>query len=634
MKSAGQCETAVTAVEYAPAPPASRPADAKAALGPSLCQALHANARKCRDSTAYRAKVRGLWKSWSWGEVESEVVRIHATLVRVGLRSGEIVAIGGEANPRLYWYFLAVQRAGAVPLLLNSRIFAPEFVSAHAKAQFAVFVAGSETQVDVAVIARPLCPRLRLVLALDRGLDVDTHGGFVATESELQGPDWAYVSGEPPAALQADRSVVISTYDEAGDNILVVCSHASVAKAAKEFATLGGMKANDELVSFLPISWFGEFLQFSAALFKGALLSSVENSATVFQDLRVLAPDIMLAPISFYRRILARIEADICHSPRIFRCMYDWSNSMAARKAERGRVSSFRAAAAQFLEIAFRAPLRNVLGLSNVRSAFCAEGVLPPDLASRFENLGVEIRPIDLDPRYGGVLASVASRPAETGSTIVAVEGIELTRSCSGATLCRSDFPAMGVLQDGAMIAPPNTDADGRGRACVSGKIDETGALTSLEEIDLDELDDRVAISLRAHVTRLNSKLAIRHSIVRPDGKGAWVAVINPDLDFLRAMSPDAGSRYHELIEQREVVSALAGIIEDSNVAAKSDGAGAVTQLSSFAWFAKPLSADERTLTRNGGLRRRQVQSLLPASVLDPASPHVRVAHLSKASAV
>jgi long-chain acyl-CoA synthetase len=352
-----------------------------------LWQVLRANAMERSSSTAYRAKIRGLWKSWTWAEAEREVVSIHGMLAQAGVRSGTMVAIAGETNPRLYWYVLAIQRAGALPILVNSRIGSPEFASVYAKAEFASFVAGSEALVDVAVNARSRCPELRLVIALDRGLEVDDHGGLVVTERDLRGVDGASTRGEPWVALQTDQAVAISTYNEAGENILVVCSHASVGKAAKEFASLAGMKANDELVSFLPISWFGDFLQFSAALFESALLSSVENAATAAGDLQVLAPDVMLAPVSFYRKMLSRIEVDIHHSSRIIFWIYTWSNSLAGRasahKAKFGRAGFVHVIVAQLLEIIFRAPLRNVIGFSKLRSAFCAEGILPPDLAAR-----------------------------------------------------------------------------------------------------------------------------------------------------------------------------------------------------------------------------------------------------------
>ena len=65
----------------------------------------------------------------------------------------------------------------------------------------------------------------------------------------------------------------------------------------------------------------------------------------------------------------------------------------------------------------------------------------------------------------------------------------------------RTDHPAIGIMERGGMVAPLKMDADNWGRASVFGKIDKTGTLRFLEDIDLDELDDQVAVSLRAHTT-------------------------------------------------------------------------------------------------------------------------------------
>ena len=106
--------------------------------------------------------------------------------------------------------------------------------------------------------------------------------------------------------------------------------------------------------------------------------------------------------------------------------------------------------------------------------------------------------------------------------------------------------------------------------------------------------------------------------------------MINPDVDYLRAISLNSGSRYHELIEQDEVISALADLIRKSNLASQKDAAGLVTQISSFAWFVEPLSADEGTLTRHGGLQHRRIQSLVPTSALETDSVNVKFARLPK----
>src|SRR5580700_7482458 len=84
----------------------------------SMPDALRANASSWGNKAAYRAKVRGLWTSWSWAEVENETIEIQSILAHAGIQPGMKVALSGEAEPRLYWYIFAIQRLGAVPILL------------------------------------------------------------------------------------------------------------------------------------------------------------------------------------------------------------------------------------------------------------------------------------------------------------------------------------------------------------------------------------------------------------------------------------------------------------------------------------------------------------------------------------
>lgn len=580
----------------------------------ALSEVLRTNARERGEAIAYRAKRRGLWKSWSWADVESEVAAIQGILVRAGVQTAMLVAIAGEANPRLYWYLLALQRLGAVPVLINSRIGEAELAATHAKTLFPILVAGAESLVNVAVSARSKCPGLRLILALDRGLDVDGHDGLVTTEAQLL--EMADADAGLEISQKDRRAVVLAGYDEVGEAILAVWSHASVAKSARAFAAVSGLREGDELVSFLPGSWVGDFLQFSAALYQRALVSSVERSTTVFQDMRLLAPDLVLAPTSFYRKLLAQIESDIRHASRIVRWLHAWSGAIEARASTdqiaKKRVGLHKRILRRFLSAIFRAPLLNVTGLSRVRCAFCSEGILPPELAARFRRLGLDLRPIYLDIRYGSPLAVDSPADDKAGPGYVVVDGVELKQGRAGQTLCRTADPIMEMIGAHGAVVPLTGHAEGWGPAAIAGRIEQTGKMPLLENIDLPGLEDRKAASLRRHATRLNSELLVRHAIFRSDGSSGWIAIIDPDVEFIRTMSADAGALYAELVEHHDVVSAFASLIERSNEAEACGAEPTVARITGFAILARPFSAERGTLTRHGALQHRQVQATVP----------------------
>ena len=443
----------------------------------SLYDALKANAAARGQELAYRAKRRGLWKSWSWSEVEQQVIEIQGILQRVGLGRGDVVAIGGEANPRLYWYLLAVQRAGAVPLLVHSRITPSELADSYSRAEFSIFVGGTAAQADVAVSVRNSCPKLRAVIALDGAVPSHADRGLVYREADLAQSKPA--AEEVPPVLASDQTaIIIPTYDEAGDSVLVEWPHSLVTRAGADFSLLTGLKSGDQLVTFLPIAWIGDFVQFAAAILSGASISAVENSGTVLKDLRQLAPDLLVAPISFYRRVLAKIETDVRHSSRFVAWLYQKSKALGEVVADRypnqSEPGSIAPLTRWLLRRVFRSPLRNVIGLSRVRTAYCAEGVLPPELVSSFGSFGVKIRSMDIAPLSGGILDVYEQKPNMSANAIGGLDGIQLKQNSAGEVFCRSDHPAMGTLGNGRRLSPIKVD---RVRLAQSPDCRESGRL-------------------------------------------------------------------------------------------------------------------------------------------------------------
>jgi long-chain acyl-CoA synthetase len=602
----------------------------------SMPDALRANASSLGNKTAYRAKVRGLWTSWSWAEVESETIEIQSILAHAGIQPGMKVALSGEAEPRLYWYIFAIQRLGAVPILLNSRMSERELAELYPKAEFAVLIAGSEAQVEAATRARNACSKLRMIISLDRGPAISDSNGFVVREASLVRLG-SNRSAPPEITPQDRRAVIISTYDERGQAVLVAWSHSSVAAAAGEFIALADIHPSDEFVSFLPISWSGEFIQFIAALFSAAVLSAVENSSTVFQDLQQLAPSVIVAPVSFYRKLFAKIESDVWHSSRLVSRLYQWSNALASSERagpnEPSASRLFDRICPWALNGVFRAPLRNVIGFSRVRLAFCAEAILPPELRRRLKSLDIDVRPLRFDLRFGGVLSCVAPSSAGRAPAVIRTAGTELRNSSAGEALCRTEAAVLGITENGGQIIPIRSRLDGWYHTFPFEEIDQNGDLTSAEDIDLGELHPSVASSLRAHVARLNSSLLIKHSILRHDGGGGWVAVINPDLDGIRAISEDPGVGYREIIEQKVVIDALAEVVAQSNIHDRRASQSPAI-ISSFACFAQPLSAEDGSLTRDGRLRHHHTRNIVPIESLQGRMQTISIAQLHEVAAV
>jgi hypothetical protein len=497
--------------------------------------------------------------------------------------------------------------------LIHSRASAKEFASAYAKTAFHVLIAGAEAQVGVAVEARTLCPGLRKVVGLDRGLETNTYDGFVFGEDQVVSAEKANAEAILAPAVSDERAVVISSYDENGEEVLVVWSHRAVARAALRFASITGLRRSDQLVTFLPVAWFGDFLQFSTALVQGALVSSAENSTTVLQDLPRLAPDVLLAPMVFYRKMYARVEADVRHSSGLVSWLHSLSNAFKA-SGRRRRFGRFADTGIEwFLSLTFRSPLKCVTGLGRIRLALGAEGNLPPELATFFRAIDVDFLAIDLDPRFGAVLDLFGCYEVRDAWTAQALEDF---KRLTNKTFARPDCLDIGSLEVGRVATgEPRAGCEPR----VSGKISASGEIVLSDDIDVDDVAADTRDILRRHVTRLNSSLLVKHSVIRRDTESGWVAIIDADIEFLRTVSSDAGAEYEELLADGKVVAAVRRVLRESNTL---EVTHRDARIDSFTFFAAPLSATAG-LTRNGSLRHREIAQLAPLTRLGPETEHL-----------
>ena len=86
------------------------------------------NASRFADRPAFRHKDRGIWQTWTWKEAFEEIRAYSMGLQKLGLKSGDKVAIVGQNRPRLYWTFCAVQALGGVPIPVYADSVAEENV--------------------------------------------------------------------------------------------------------------------------------------------------------------------------------------------------------------------------------------------------------------------------------------------------------------------------------------------------------------------------------------------------------------------------------------------------------------------------------------------------------------------------
>src|SRR5690348_9879604 len=159
---------------------------------------LLAHARLQPNRPAMREKDYGIWQSWSWASVATEVTLLAAGLNALGFERGDKLAIIGDNRPRLYWAIAAAQALGGIPVPVYQDSIADEmaFVLDHAEVRFAIVE--DQEQVDKLVLVKERCP------LLERVIYCDPRGMRHYTEPYLDAYDEMREAGEAFARARLD----------------------------------------------------------------------------------------------------------------------------------------------------------------------------------------------------------------------------------------------------------------------------------------------------------------------------------------------------------------------------------------------------------------------------------------------
>ena len=366
----------------------------------TLPKLLLRNAQKFGDLPANREKAFGIWQSWTWAEVESQVRSLALGLEAKGLRPGDRLAIIGDNRPKLYWGMIAAQAMGAIPVPLYQDSVAEEmaWVLRHAGAKFAL--AENQEQVDKILEQKESLPDLEHVIYEDpRGLRRYDHGRLHPFE-ELQ-KEGREAGSEATARLDAaiasgsgdDTCVILYTSGTTGQPKGVVLTQDNVVESSRlscEFDALGN---REETLAYLPMAWVGDFIfSVGQSYWSAFCVSCPESRETMRQDLREIGPTYFFAPPRFYEDLLTtvmiRMEDASVLKRRLFRRCLDHARRVGPRILAQETVGLGDRVVYAVSEWLFLAPIRNALGMSRIRVGYTAGEAIGPEIFAFYRGHG------------------------------------------------------------------------------------------------------------------------------------------------------------------------------------------------------------------------------------------------------
>ena len=583
---------------------------------PRLLQ-KHASERP--QDPALREKEYGIWQTWSWQRALGDVRALASGLAALGFTPGQNLAIVGDNRPHLYLMFIAVQALRGVPVPMYQDAVAAEmaFVLEDAEVHFAF--AENQEQVDKMLELRESVSGLTHIIYDDpRGMRNYSQPGLISVD-ELMALGSQHDQAHPQlfddsvAQVQSDDvAVILYTSGTTGRPKGVCQTHASFIGSAEGGVLTDGLTGKDNVLSYLPPAWVGDFL-FSLAqwLVAGFTINCPESSETVSIDMREIGPTYYFAPPRVFEGMLTSVSIRMEDAAKFKQWMHRRFMAVAGRVGSDildgkpvGGADRLMYALGNFLVYG---PLKNAMGLSRIRVAYTAGAAIGPELFKFFRSIGVNLKQLYGQTETCAYVCIQKNGQVKLNSVGQAAPGIELKIADNGEVLVKG----VSVLKE-YYKRPDATaeviDENGYFKTGDAGVLDPDGHLIIIDRAkDVGKMAGGAMFAPNYIENKLKFFPQVKEAVCFGNGREQVCAFLNIDFEAVgnwaeRRGLPYAG--YVDLAGKPEVLKMMAECVEKVNADLAGEEGMEATQIARFLVLHKELDPDDDELTRTRKVRR------------------------------
>lgn len=561
---------------------------------------------------ALKKKKFGIWQEYTWKDYYENVKYLSLGLVALGLQRGDAMSIIGDNDPEWWFCELAVQAAGGIAVGLYIDCIPDEikYIASHSESSFAA--AKDQEQCDKWLAIKEELPNLKRVIYWeDKGM-WKYDDPILISFDEVKELGKRYAESHPSSFEQmvelgkgSDPAIYCYTSGTTGLPKGAIITYNNILCANEVGFAFNPWYESDHYVSFLSPAWIAEqALGIAAPLQRGCVTCFLEEPETVQENVREIAPEVLFYGSRQWEDIVSQVQVKIIESSAINRFIYNLLMPVGFKVSdayyEGLSLSFFWKCLYKISDWLLFRPLRDKMGLSNVRIAWVGGSMLGPDIFRYFHAIGVNLlnlyglsegcwltcqRPTDVNKESAG-------RPTVTTEIRISDEGEILARS-------GNVFP--GYYKDSE--ATRTRLISGWLHTGDAGFIDEDGHLHFIERVkDMMVLSTGARFSPSYIETRLKFSPYIKDAMVVGQGEAFVAVIINIDFDNVGKWAERNHISYTTFVDLSQRPEVLDLIQKE--VAKVNRYLPEQARAKKFANLHKMFDPDEAELTRTRKLRR------------------------------
>ena len=394
--------------------------------------------RKTPDKTAFRVKELGIYREVKWREYRSHVHNFCLGLIKLGLNTGDKVAIMGDPCPEWLYGDIATQCAGGVSygIYPTSSLSEVKYLMQHGEAKF--FVAEDQEYVDKILAVAGELPSLKKIIVADTRAMFLYDDARIISFAEVEAKGKALYRKEPALFEQLvshikpkDIATLVYTSGTTGLPKGAMISHYNLLWGFFAMATLYcDVMFNDKsrTVAYLPLNHILARLQDAyLPLLCGYVTHFGESPETMAQTVFEVAPDFLWGPPRVYSKFAAQLIALVHSSSYLKKKAYDAAMDVAQKyikKRWQGKVPWHLQLRYSLAYLTVFRPLLDKVGFRRLKYALVAAAPVPPEMVSLWQMWGVNLLESYGGTEFGNGSAQYKafSKPGNAGPPMPRVE--------------------------------------------------------------------------------------------------------------------------------------------------------------------------------------------------------------------